>query len=98
MRSARKRKTGIPKCGKRSERRPSIAGGLKQRYKIERQFGEAKLRHRLGRCRYLGRVRYGLQAYLTMIGLNLKRIVWLLIGVHFRTPAQKECWAASGLP
>jgi transposase, IS5 family len=73
---------------------PEYEAGLKERYKIERKFGEGKLWHRLGRCRYLGLVRYGIQAYLTTVVLNLKRIVLLLTGVHFRTPAHKECWAA----
>ena len=77
---------------------PEYAAGLKERYKIERKFGEGKLWHRLGRCRYLGLVRYGIQAYLTAMVLNLKRIVFLLTGVHFRTPAQKTCQAALGLP
>jgi IS5 family transposase len=73
---------------------PEYEVGLKERYKIERKFGEGKLWHRLGRCRYLGLVRYGIQAYLTTVVLNLKRIVLLLTGVHFRTPAKKKCWAA----
>ena len=77
---------------------PEYAAGLKERYKIERKFGEGKLWHRLGRCRYLGLVRYGIQAYLTAMVLNLKRIVFLLTGVQFRTPAQKTCQAALGLP
>jgi len=28
--------------------------GKRERYKIERKFGEAKMRHGLGRCRYIG--------------------------------------------
>ncbi len=63
--------------------------GLKERYKIERKFGEGKLWHRLGRCRYLRLVRYGIQAHLTALALNLKRIVWLLTGVPFRPRARK---------
>jgi hypothetical protein len=47
----------------------------------ERQvYGEAKRWHGLGRCRYLGLWRYGIQAYLTALVLNLKRIVVLLRG------------------
>ncbi len=63
--------------------------GLKERYKIERKFGEGRLWHRLGRCRYLRLVRYGIQAHLTALALNLKRIVWLLTGVPFRPRARK---------
>jgi IS5 family transposase len=68
---------------------PAYAEGLRERYKIERKFGEGKLWHRLGRCRYLRLVRYGIQAYLTALVLNLKRIVWLLTGVPFRPRARK---------
>jgi IS5 family transposase len=63
--------------------------GLKERYKIERKFGEAKRWHGFGRCRYLGLIRYGIQAFLTALALNLKRIVQLLTGVHFRAPSRK---------
>ncbi len=68
---------------------PEYQEGLKERYKIERKFGEGKLWHRLGRCRYLRLVRYGIQAYLTALALNLKRIVWLLTGIPFRPRASK---------
>ncbi len=68
---------------------PEYQEGLDERYTIERKFGEGKLWHRLGRCRYLGLVRYGIQAHLTALALNLKRIVWLLTGVPFRPRARK---------
>jgi len=68
--------------------------GLAERYKIERKFGEAKLWHRFGRCRYLGVIRYGIQAHLTTLALNLKRIVKLLTGVPFRAPNRKAQPAA----
>lgn len=77
---------------------PEYQAGLRERYTIERKFGEGKLWHRLGRCRYLGLVRYGVQAYLTALVLNLKRIVLLLTGVTFRSPARKVCRAAMELP
>jgi IS5 family transposase len=59
--------------------------GLKERYKIERKFGEAKQGHGLGRCRYLGKARFAIQAFLTAIILNLKRMVKMLTGVGFKT-------------
>jgi IS5 family transposase len=62
--------------------------GQRERYKIERKFGEAKENHPLRRCRYLGRIRYAIQAYLTAIVLNLKRMVWLLAGVPFKGRAR----------
>jgi IS5 family transposase len=74
---------------------PDYARGVKERYKIERKFGEGKLWHRLGRCRYLGLVRYGIQAHLTAMALNLKRIVQLLCGVTFRTPSRKRIAVAA---
>lgn len=63
---------------------PDYQAGLKERYKVERKFGEAKLFHGLRRCRYLGLARYAIQSYLTAMALNLKRLVKLLYGVSFR--------------
>jgi len=62
--------------------------GIRQRYQIERKFGEAKREHGLGRCRYVGLIRYALQCFLTAIVLNLKRLVWLLRGVPFKGRAR----------
>jgi IS5 family transposase len=64
---------------------PQYQAGLKERYKIERKFGEAKQGHGLGRCRYLGRLGFAVQAFMTAIMLNLKRIVKILTGVGFKT-------------
>jgi IS5 family transposase len=72
------------------EQTPEYAAGLKERYKIERKFGEAKRWHGFGRCRYLGLPRYGIQAFLMVLALNLKRIVQLLTGVLFRPPSRKR--------
>jgi transposase, IS5 family len=67
---------------------PAYQAGRAERYKVERKFGEAKRWHGFGRCRYLGLLRYGLQAHLTALVLNLKRIVLLLTGVRLR-PTQR---------
>jgi len=64
---------------------PQYRQGLKERYKIERKFGEAKQGHGLGRCRYIGKMKFAVQAFLTAIMLNLKRIVKILTGVGFKT-------------
>jgi IS5 family transposase len=64
---------------------PQYQQGLKERYKIERKFGEAKQGHGLGRCRYLGKAGFAVQAFFTAIMLNLKRIVKMLTGVGFKT-------------
>ena len=58
--------------------------GIRERYKIERKFGEAKQGHGLGRCRYLGIDGYRMQTYMTVIALNLKRMVKLLTNTSFR--------------
>ena len=63
---------------------PQYQEGTKERYKIERKFGEAKVNHGLRRCRYVGRLRYAIQAYLTAVVLNLKRMVKVLTGVSFK--------------
>lgn len=60
--------------------------GLKIRYRIERKFGEAKQSHGLAHCRYIGKVKYAVQAYFTAFVLNLKRMVKCLTGVGFKTP------------
>lgn len=65
---------------------PGYQAGLKERYKIERKFGEGKQGHVWGRCRYRGLERYKVQALLTAIALNLKRMVKLLYGVNFKNP------------
>jgi len=64
---------------------PQYQQGLRERYKIERKFGEAKQSHGLGRCRYVGLRKYYLQAILTALVLNLKRMVKILTGVGFKT-------------
>jgi IS5 family transposase len=56
---------------------------LKERYEIERKFGEAKQNHGLGRCRYIGRSKFSIQAFFTAMVLNLKRMVKLITGIGF---------------
>ena len=67
---------------------PDYRARLRERYKVEQKFGEAKRCHGLRRCRYLGLARYGVQAYLTATVLNLKRLVKLVTGVGFREPVR----------
>ena len=71
---------------------PAYRAGQAERFKVERKYGEAKRWHGFGRCRYLGLLRYGIQAYLTALVLNLKRIVALLRGVRFRAGSRR--WQA----
>jgi len=63
---------------------PDYQMGLRERYKVERKFGEGKARHGLGRCRYVGLLKFAIQGYLTAMVLNLRRIVKVLFGVSFR--------------
>ena len=51
--------------------------GQRERYKVEQKIAEGR-RHGSKRCRYVGLVRYGIQGFLTVIALNLKRVVRLL--------------------
>jgi IS5 family transposase len=62
--------------------------GRRERYKIERKFGEAKQQHGLARCRYVGLLRYAIQSFLTALALNLKRLVLLLTGAPFKGRAK----------
>jgi hypothetical protein len=59
--------------------------GLRERYKVERKFGEARKWHSFTQCRYTGFIRHAIQSYLTFMALNLKRLVKLLTGVGFRS-------------
>lgn len=65
---------------------PEYRAGLKERYKIEQKNAEAKRRHGLDRCRYLGWRKYALQAFMTAMVMNLKRIVSLVSGVGLHGP------------
>ncbi|MCJ7692307.1 MAG: transposase, partial [Sedimentisphaerales bacterium] len=66
---------------------PEYNAGLRERYKIERKFGEAKQSHGLGRCRYVGTSKFTIQVILTAIALNLKRLLKIITGVGFKTAA-----------
>ncbi len=66
------------------EASPAYQAGLKQRYQVERKFGEARKWHGFKRCRYIGHIRHAIQSYFTFAALNLKRLVKLLTGVSFK--------------
>ena len=59
-----------------------------QRFRVEQPFGIAKQWHGFERCRYLGLARYRIQALLTFMAVNAKRLVKLLTGVTFRPQAK----------
>ena len=74
---------------------PQYQQGKKERYKIERKFGEAKQGHGLARCRYRGILKYGIQSYLTAMVLNLKRMVRILTGVGLKMQPIAVSWSLS---
>lgn len=54
--------------------------GLKERYKVERKFGEEKQGHGLKRCRYLSLKKYHAQSVMTALAVNLKVVVAYMTG------------------
>jgi IS5 family transposase len=62
------------------EQSAEYRAGLKERYKVEAKFGEGKEQHGLRRCRYLGLLRFAAQGFLTVLAMNLKRLVVLITG------------------
>jgi len=60
----------------------------KVRYRVEQPFGWAKDKHGFERCRYIGLLKYGIQAFLTFMVVNCKRLVKLLTGITFRPLAK----------
>jgi IS5 family transposase len=69
---------------------PNYQKVIKFRKQIENKFGEEKLHHRFGRCRYLGLRRYKIQAYMTAMAVNLKRIL-LLTDPNYSPPKPSLC-------
>jgi len=67
--------------------------GLKERYKVERKFGEARKWHGFTRCHYVGFIRHCIQSYLTFMAINLKRLVKLLTAVNFKGEVMLPCKA-----
>jgi len=63
-----------------------VATALRSR--VEQPFGQAKDKHGFERCRYLGHLSHGLQAFLTFMVVNTKRMVKLLTGITFRELAK----------
>lgn len=68
--------------------KPEYQAAYEQRYRVEQPFGSLKQKHGLGRCRYLGLARYRIQALLTFLVSNLKRMVKLLTGLTYRPLAK----------
>ena len=78
------------------EANPAYQAGLKQRYQVERKFGEARKWHGFRRCRYIGHIRHGIQSYLTFMVINLKRLVRLLTGIAFK--GESVGWVRATMP
>ena len=58
---------------------PERKEALKKRPIIERRFGAGKKWHGLGRARYWGRAKVAIQALMTFLVMNVKRMVRLLL-------------------
>lgn len=56
---------------------PAYQESVPKRKQIEKKFGEEKKHHGFDHCRYLGLKKYAIQAYLTAMVVNLKRIMLL---------------------
>jgi len=67
---------------------PEYQEAKAQRYRVEQPFGIAKQCHGFERCRYVGLLRYGVQALMTFMVHNAKRMVKLLTGLTFRPQAK----------
>ncbi|MBI5465239.1 transposase [Candidatus Gottesmanbacteria bacterium] len=63
---------------------PDYQKGQDERYKIERSYADAKVKHGLKRCRYLGLAKFTIQSYLTFAAMNLKRIIKLTTNISFK--------------
>jgi len=57
---------------------PERKEALKKRSLIERRFGGSKKWHGLGRARYWGKAKVAIQALMTFLVMNVKRMVKLL--------------------
>ncbi len=78
---------------------PVYQAGLKQRYQVERKFGEARKWHGYKRCRYIGNRRHAIQSYFTFMALNVKRLVKILTGVSFKgSSAEEQGWVGANVP
>lgn len=66
---------------------------IKDRYKIEGKNGELKASHGLGHCKYRGLFGMQIQAYLTIIAADIKKIVRLVSRPGGREGGQKMKWA-----
>ena len=86
VRARTQKKDAHKEVWQRLKAAPWYRVALRTRYQIERKFGEAKLHHGLRRCRYVTLGRYGIQAYLTAMALNLKQLVRGLAGASLRGP------------
>jgi len=70
------------------EASPEYQEAKAQRYRVEQSFGIVKEYHGFRRCCYLGLARYRIQALITFMVYNAKRIMKLLTGVTFRPLAK----------
>jgi len=63
---------------KELEKNPIRKKAKKCRYKVERKFAETKNRHGFSNCRYIGLAKYKFQAFMTILVVNIKRILKIM--------------------
>lgn len=68
---------------------PAYQEAIRLRPRIEAKFGQAKVNHGFSHCRYLSLANYKIQTFLTIVTLNLKRIMVLTEQTLFRPPQDK---------
>ena len=79
-------------------RDPTFGEKLAERmWKVEGLFAEAKQRHNLSRAKYRGRAKVQIQAYLTAMVQNLKRLVAALL-LMFVFGSQRDTRALATSP
>ena len=67
---------------------PQYQEATRIRGRVEQPFGQAKDKHGFEHARYVGLLNYGLQAYLTFMVVNAKRMAKLLTGITLRALAK----------
>lgn len=82
----------IVKKWEEHQKAPFYKKALKIRYKIEAKFGEAKLKHGLGKSRYFGLHKFKFQSIFTFLCMNLKRIMKLIPKPKLPPKQEKLCY------
>jgi IS5 family transposase len=69
---------------------PDYQAAVGLRFRVEQPFGLAKLWHGFGRCRYVGFLRFRVQAFFTVLALNVKTAVKAIAGIDLRPQGRRR--------